>query len=195
LELFSLPLNRRILVLRALSALGCLVFLFSITSPFLFARYPNSIVPEDVNMTKFWSFKSNTEQGNPFLRVAPKIYENWFFDYWIKESAYRSEFLALFPLMFVAQLLTLTTGVASILARKGFLFYAPVVFCLIVIALMAYLSMTAKINWSWQYQEGFWLTSLSLFLFLAVFILEHRQGKNANIHNLSKNLDTMSNTK
>jgi hypothetical protein len=173
-----LPLKSRVLVLRALSALGCLVFLFSITSPFLFARYPNSTVPEDMNMTKFWSFKSYTEQGNPFLRVVFKTYENWYFDYWIKEGAYRSEFLALFPLMFVAQLLTLITGVASILTTKRFLVYVPVVFCSIVTALMTYVSMTGKIYWSWQYQEGFWLTLSSLFLFLAVFIMNHRLEKN-----------------
>jgi hypothetical protein len=194
-EIPNLLLKSRILVLRALSALGCLVFLFSITSPFFFTLYQNGIAMEDVYMIKLWSFKSYTV---PFLRV-PAPYENWFFDYWIKESAYRSEFLTLFPLMFVAQLVTLATGVAYILTRKRFLAYCPVVFCLIVIALMTYVmtyvSNTPNINWSWQDHEGFWLTFPSFFLFLAVFILEHGQEKNSNIHNLPKNTNTISNRK
>jgi hypothetical protein len=158
-------------VLRALSALGCLVFLFSITSPFFFTLHQNSGILEDLSMIKLWSFKSYTI---PWYRV-PAPYENWFFDYWNKESAYRPEFLALFPLMFVAQLLTLTTAVASILARKRFLFYAPVIFCSIVIALMiyvmTYVSITPKIIYGWQDQEGFWLTFPSLVLFLSAFVL------------------------
>jgi hypothetical protein len=166
-----LSLKSRILVLRALSALACLVFLFSITSPFFFTLHQNSIFPEDLSMIRLWSFKSYT---TPWLRV-PAPYENWFFDYWIKESAYRLEFLAMFPLMFVAQLLTLTSGVASILTRKRFLFWVPVFFCLIVIALMiyvmAYVRITPRIIYGWQDQEGFWLTFPSLVLFLSASLL------------------------
>ncbi len=143
---FGVPLlssKTRILVLRALSVLGCLVFLFSIIFPFLFARYPNSVIEEDVNTTKFWSFKSYTE---PFYRVRVP-YENWFFDYWIKESAYRSEFLTLFPLMFAAQILTLVTGVASTCIRKRFLTSVTVVLCSMVVTLMTYVGMSSKVNW------------------------------------------------
>ncbi len=170
---FGVPLlssKTRILVLRALSVLGCLVFLFSIIFPFLFARYPNSVIEEDVNTTKFWSFKSYTE---PFYRVRVP-YENWFFDYWIKESAYRSEFLALLPLMFAAQILTLVTGVASIFIRKRFLTSVTVVLCSMVVTLMTYVGMSSKVNWYWHFQEGYWLTILSLFVFILSYALRRR---------------------
>jgi hypothetical protein len=186
LEFSFLSLKSRILVLRALSALGCLVFIFSITSPFLFARYPNSIVPEDVNATQFWSFKSYNEQYIPGLRVAPRIYENWFCDFWIKESVYRSEFLALLPFMFVAQLLTLTTGVTSILVKKKLLIYFPLAFCSMVLALMTYISMSSKVNWNWQYQEGYWLTLLSIVAFLTVSLLSYAWARGNRERNAAR---------
>jgi len=174
---FGVPLlssKTRILVLRALSILGCLVFLFSIIFPFLFARYPNSVIEEDMNMTDFWSFKSYTQQGNPFMRWLSKIYEYWFVDYWIKASAYRSEFLALLPLMFAAQILTLVTVVVSVFVRKRFLTSVTVVLCSMVVALMTYVGMSSKVNWHWHFQEGYWLTILSLFVFILSYALRKR---------------------
>jgi membrane protein implicated in regulation of membrane protease activity len=97
--------------------------------------------------------------------------------------------------MFASQLLTLITGVASVLAKKRFWFRVPVMFCLIVIVLMMYVGMTSKIDWSWQYQEGFWLTVPSLFLFLTVSVLESRQQKNTGVHNQPENANIISNAK
>lgn len=176
-----LSLKNRILVLRALAALSCLIFLFSIISPFLSAQYPNNMFTDT---TQFWSFKSYTEQIIPFLRMTPITYENWFLDYWAKESAYRSEFLVLFPLMFVAQVLTLLVGVTTVMVRKRLLVYVPPVLCSIIIVLMAYVSMSSKIEWSWQYQQGFWLILVSFFSFLSVPIAEYEQEKISNVHNM-----------
>lgn len=180
---------------KIVTILGCLVFLLSIISPFFFARYPSSMAEGAVNFTEFWSFRSHTDWGDPFLRISFKSYENWFFDYWIKESAFRSEFLVLFPLMFMAQVATLTTGTVSVFVRKKRLVYVLLILCSFVIALMTYVSLTSKIDWSWHYQDGFWFAFASLFLFLAASMLEHRQEKNSILHNLPKNTDTITNTR
>jgi hypothetical protein len=125
-------------------------------------------------MTDFWSFKSYTQQGNPFMGSLSKVYEYWFVDYWIKASAYRSEFLALLPLMFAAQILTLVTGVASTFIRKRFLTSVTVVLCSMVVTLMTYVGMSSKVNWYWHFQEGYWLTILSLFVFILSYALRRR---------------------
>jgi hypothetical protein len=127
-----------------------------------------------MNMADFWSFKSYTEQGNPFVRWLPKICEYWFVDYWIKASAYGSEFLALLPLMFAAQILTLVTVVVSVFVRKRFLTSVTVVLCSMVVALMTYVGMSSKVNWHWHFQEGYWLTILSLFVFILSYALRKR---------------------
>jgi hypothetical protein len=175
-------------LIKILSILGCISFLFSVFYPFFSAEYSDGFF---ISLTRiqFWSFKSYTAQSFPFLRMAPTIYEYWFLDYWVKESAYRSEFLILFPLMFIAQVSTLITGMASLLVRRKLLAYLPVVLCSIVIALMTYVSMSSEVSWNWQYQNGFWLALVSFFSFLSVPILEQEQKKNSNFHSMAKSVD------
>jgi hypothetical protein len=75
--------------------------------------------------------------------------------------------------MFVAQVLTIITGIASILIRRRVIALAPVVLCLTVTILMIYTNVRLQesnvgLN---PLQQGYWLTYPSLFLFLSGFIL------------------------
>jgi hypothetical protein len=182
-------------LVKILSILGCISFLFSVFYPFFSVEYSDGFFTSLTQThIQFWSFESYTEQFFPFLRTAPIIFENWFLDYWVKESTYRSEFLILFPLMFIAQVATLIMGISSVLVRRKLLAYLSVILCSIVIALMAYFSMSSEVDWNvhdWngQYQYGFWLTLVSFFSFLSVPILEQEQEKNSTFHKMPKSAD------
>jgi hypothetical protein len=118
-------------VKKVLSIFGCLLFLCSVIFPFLYQDL-GSFIPEDWDQTSYWSFKSSTQQVRS-LRLFQTV-EYWFGDYWAKEYDYRSELLTVFVIMLVAQILTLITGVASVLLNGKIL--APAVLCLMVIASM-----------------------------------------------------------
>jgi hypothetical protein len=74
--------------------------------------------------------------------------------------------------MFIAQILTLVTGIASIFASNRTVALIPVILCPTAIALMVYVNMKISENLGWfSYQQGYWLTYPSTFLFLFAFIL------------------------
>jgi len=151
---------------RVLLILGCLLFLASAISPFLFVTRPASIIPEDWDNTYFWSFKSSTQQIRS-LRISQEWVEYWFYDYWVREYAFMSELSLVFPLMFVVQILTLIAGTASIFINRGTL--APAILCPMITASMIYVEKTF-IHWH-SYQQGYWLTYPSMLLFIVAFIL------------------------
>lgn len=151
---------------RVLLILGCLLFLGSVLSPFLFVTQ-SSIIPEDSDRISYWSFKSSTQQVRS-LHLYQTV-EYWFYDYWVKEYAYGPEFPLVFVFMLVAQILTLITGVASIFLNKRILALAPAVLCLMVTASMVYAGTSLRF-WH-SYQQGYWLTYPSMLLFLVAFIL------------------------
>jgi hypothetical protein len=179
--------------LTAFKVIGFLVFLCSVILPFMSA---NSLGGrgnfDSVHQSQFWSFRSFTEHS--LYNVIFGTEDYWFYDYWFKLHVSGLELL----FMFVVEILTLFTSLASIFIKKRNFALAPVVLCLMVIALMVYVGEIGPIQRTmppYTYQLGFWLTFPSLFVFLAVFILERRQERNANVHKLPKNADTIPNTK
>ena len=157
---------------RVLLILGCLLFLGSAIFPFLHEDRHYMImtipIPEDLDQNTYWSFKSSTQQIRSLH--FPEPVEYWFYDYWVKEYAYRSEFSLVSVLMFVIQILTLIAGTASVFINKRILDLAPAILCPMVTYLMVYVSTSFR-SWEISYQQGYWLTYPSMLLFIAAFIL------------------------
>ncbi len=161
----SLVMLRRVLMM-----LGCLLFLSSMILPFLHEdrRYN---IEEDLDRTTYWSFKSLAQQIRSVSFPQPLApVEYWFYDYWIREYAYRSELLLVFAFMFVIQILTLIAGTASVFLNKKILALAPTILCPMVTALMVYVGTSFR-SWEISYQQGYWLTYPSMLLFIAAFTL------------------------
>jgi hypothetical protein len=153
---------------RAVITFGCLLFLCSMVFPFALVEHKftiDVITPADWDTTYFWSFRSSTQQFR--AGILHGTVEYWFNDYWAKEYDYRPELLTVFVIMLAAQILTLTTGAASIFFNRKIL--APVVPCLMTITLMVYIA-TSLEYWH-SYQQGYWITYPSMFLFIIAFIL------------------------
>jgi hypothetical protein len=163
--------------------LGCLLFLGSAIFPFLH-EIRGSIIPEDSDRTSYWSFKCSTQQVRQ-LHLYQTV-EYWFYDYWVKEYAYRSELPLVFVFMLVAQILTLITGVASVFLNKRILALAPAILCPMVTALMVYVGTSFR-SWEISYQQGYWLTYPSMLLFIAAFTLSLLSHKKKTDLQASKN--------
>jgi len=158
----SLVMLRRVLMM-----LGCLLFLSSMILPFLHEDR-HYMIEEDLDRNTYWSFKSLTQQ----IRTLnfPEPVECWFYDYWVREYADRSELLPVFAFMFMIQILTLIAGTASVFINKRILALAPAMLCPMVTASMIY-AYTSFRPWEVSYQQGYWLTYPSMLLFSIAFIL------------------------
>lgn len=176
-------MKRKTQTLKALSVLGCLLFLSSIFFPFMSAYLLDrgrGTFPGSLHQSHFWSFRSFTEYS--LYNVVLGTEDYWFYDYWFKEYVPGLEFL----FMFVAQILTVFTSLASLLIKKRNLPLAPVVLCLMVIASMVYMGEISPIQRNMSlhtYLLGYWLTFPSFSVFLTVFILNHRLERNATFAN------------
>ena len=159
----SLVMLRRVFMM-----LGCLLFLSSTILPFLHEIRPASIIPEDSDRTSYWSLKCSTQQVRSLFLY--QTVEYWFYDYWVKEYAIRSELPLVFVFMLLGQILTLITGVASVFLYKKILALAPAILCPTVTALMVYVGTSFR-SWEISYQQGYWLTYPSMLLFIAAFTL------------------------
>lgn len=162
--------------------LGCLLFLGSAIFPFLHEIRPASIIPEDSDRTSYWSLKCFTQQVRSLFLY--QTVEYWFYDYWVKEYAYKSELPLVFVFMLVAQILTLISGVASVFLNKRILALAPAILCPMVTALMVYVGTSLR-SWEISYQQGYWLTYPSMLLFIAAFtlsLLSHKKFKKPKIN-------------
>jgi hypothetical protein len=97
-----------------------------------------------------------------------------------------SELLLAFLLMFVAQILTLITGIASIFLNRKILALAPVLLSLIVTASMTcadfLLMRSADVFSTFSYQPGYLLTYPSMFLFIVAFMLTLRSKASKQEH-------------
>lgn len=169
---------------RVLLILGCLLFLGSAIFPFLHEIRGVSIIPEDSDRTSYWSLKCSTQQVRSLFLY--QTVEYWFYDYWVKEYAYRSELPLVFVFMLVAQILTLITGVASVFLNKRILALAPAILCPMVTALMVYVGTSFR-SWEISYQQGYWLTYPSMLLFIAAFTLSLLSHKKKTDLQASKN--------
>jgi hypothetical protein len=150
---------------KVLTILGCLLFLFSIVSPF----YTISMITlAGGSSTQYWSYESDYHYG---ITAIFGSRQTWFSDYWF--SPYLDVGLRIpwiLVSMFTIQALALFFGVASIIFNRRMLSFAPVLLTLLTITLMVYTGIVEEI-YSGEYQLGFYLVFPSLALFLSAFIL------------------------
>jgi hypothetical protein len=153
--------------------IGCLIFLYSVTSPFLCSTFvvpvPAIHIPEygEIISSHFWSFKS-CNSIHSLISMSNVNTEHQFLDYWGTCYMYDPELCLIFVFMFTFQILTLVTGIASVFTRRRALALTPVLLCLAVIVLMTYVN-TEFYRWNLQVnsiQQGYWLAYPSMFLFL-----------------------------
>jgi hypothetical protein len=158
---------------KMLSILGCMTFLFSITSPFY---YVNFLTWSGGGETYFWSYKADYHDSLPF---PPRTDQYWFLGYW--SSIYSPSPLGmLFISMFTIQALGLFFGTVSVISKRRLLSFAPVLLCLTVLTLMIFTGKTiSQQGSSFQkglidfadYQLGYYFVYTSLVLFLSPFVL------------------------
>ncbi|HML03982.1 MAG TPA: hypothetical protein VK487_11510 [Candidatus Bathyarchaeia archaeon] len=148
-----------LVILKALLAiLGCLVFLFSVISPFFLTI--GLLAPIS---NRYWSYEHDFYNG-----FGQHESQYWFINYWGDDvSSTMSWGLVL---MFTFQLLTLTFGVGSIFFKRRILSIIPVLLCLGVLGLMIYTGNLLGLSLG-EYQQGYYLVFPSLVLFIVVFIL------------------------
>jgi hypothetical protein len=164
--------SRGIRVLTSISTIiGCLIFLYSVTSPFLFSTsvfYPAISIPESRTFyVQFWSFKS-WNSIHSLSRMSDMNTEHQLLDYWGTFYMYAPELCLIFVFMFMFQILTLATGMTSVFTKRRALALTPVLMCLAVIVLMTYVIIELY-EWKWQMdsiEQGYWLAYPSMFLFL-----------------------------
>jgi len=161
---------------------GCLVFLFSILSPFCHS-VPFTI-PEMRATEYYWSFKVDIYANHLGGHHISRQY--WFIDYWFDSYSGSWSFLSLTWVLisiFVAQILTLMAGVTPILSNREVLALAPMALCSAVMVLMMNFCQELSGNTdSTYYEKGYWFTCLSLLVFLIAFItnlaVRKKQKKN-----------------
>lgn len=136
--------------------IGCLVFFFSVISPFFLFRtvlYPTS--------NYYWSYRRD------FYSILGQT-QYWFSNNW-ESTGWATMSWALVS-MFIIQVLTLVFAVGSVFFNRRILSFAPVLLCLGVLGLMIYTEQTIS-GVLGEYQQGYYLIFPSLALFTFAFIL------------------------
>jgi hypothetical protein len=156
---------------KALVVIACVVFLFSVISPF----YTISMKTLAGGSSTYYSSYESDYQYAIMAHFGSS--KTWFSDYWF--SPYLGVGLGIpwiLIAMFIIQVLTLLFGVASIIFNRRILSFAPVLLSLLTIALMVYTGMVEQIYLG-EYQLGFYLVFPSLVLFLSAFVLNEVRKK------------------
>jgi hypothetical protein len=170
------------LLKKIFAIIGCLVFLFSFVSPFCFFRPVRWF--EESSSLYYWSFKIDVQHY--WLGSPTGFSQYWFHDYWF--STYVDTYSGLswvLVFMFMAQILTLVTGIASIFTSNRIVALIPIILCPTTIALMLHVKIkVSETPGFFSYQQGYWLTYPSMSLFLLSFILglvmrKRDSGRNA----------------
>ena len=153
--------------------IGCLVFLFSVISPFFLFN-----TPQYLTSNYYWSYRR--DYYSPFQQ-APTQY--WFSNSWETASLVAVSWALVS--MFIYQVLTLVLGVVSVFFNKRILSFAPVLLCLLILGLMIYTGQTISRVFG-EYQQGYYLIFPSLALFMFAFILnevtKEQQTSSARAH-------------
>ena len=129
------------------------------------------MIPEYKFSIHYWSFRSTTQN---YMSSESGVIVYWFYDHWFHNPFvhwYDLSWVLVF--MFLAQMLALITGIASVCVNRRFLALTPIVTCTIVTVLMIYTNITlAEANIALdRYQQGYWLTYPSIALFIVNFML------------------------
>jgi hypothetical protein len=138
--------------------IGCVIFLSSVLFPYVRFIHYGSFSAD------IWSFKIT------FHHVLD--YEGL---YWGIDNIPLPELPWINTMILIAQILILTTGIASLFVNKKILAFAPLVFCFTVIMLALYVSI--RIDGSFfetgyynRLQTGFYITLSSLPFYLIAFL-------------------------
>jgi hypothetical protein len=160
-------------VLKYLGLLACLLFLASLIFPFYKLTYVTGHWFEDVQIhsTYYWSFTVQEEHSSTGF-ITHTFTNYWFYEHSFYDQVLDPKLSPVFILMFVAQILTLGSGVASIFVKKRILAFVPVILCFGVTMSMVYVNFVLSEYFGvGTYQAGYWLTYLSMFVFLLSPIL------------------------
>lgn len=160
--------------------LGCLLFLCSAFLPFYHLSQYDGTLKQTYSIY-YWSFKSSypiywsASYGDGQSTGLYRFVDYWFYDYWFHDpflTEFRLSWVLIF--MFVAQILTLATGIATILINKRILTLIPAILCSTVTVLMTYTNISlTELNLTLDSSQlGYWLTYPSLALFIVSFILK-----------------------
>jgi len=155
-------------VRRVITALGCLLFVFSFIHPFYCVGLT---VPGGRTSTYYWSYEYEYHVVAD-LRGSSSIYQS-FSGYWFNPN------LTIVPtinwaliLLFTVQILTLMFGVAFIVSNGRALSFEPIMSSTAALVLMTYTAQVMSRNfYSNQYQLGYYLVYPSLAMFICAFLL------------------------
>jgi hypothetical protein len=183
-------------VRKVIVILGCLFFLFSMILPFYHLTYFVSGMIEFQNSTYYWSFRVSQEISYSFGPIMTPHIDIWFFQPGFYHYNIPGSSLSIYVLVviFVAQLLTLITGIASVFHDRRILALAPLALCSLVIVLMTYTNTvlaTTKSVFLARYTSqvtnstillGYWFTYPAIILYLSYSILSIVDKKRSNTY-------------
>jgi hypothetical protein len=161
---------------RVITIVGCLVFVFSFISPFYFI---SSEFGGTGSSAYYWSYKSDYYYSMD-LRGSGSSHP-WFSSYWFTPSLAGGVGIPwILVSIFTVQILTLVFGVVFIFSSRRALSFEPVIFSMIVLALMMTTGEQANEILTYfvgQYQLGFYLAYASMVMFLVAFLLNEATAR------------------
>jgi hypothetical protein len=183
--------------------IGCLLFLFSVVLPFYHitgGRFGMDVWHPVYFSIDYWSFRSHESGFNMIGMTSLRDFSSdyWFYDYWFKDHANR--ILAAEPDLswmlittFAVQIATLVASFVSVLINKSKFLLVSIFLNLVAIALFSFAgNRFSEIPKSYDdyYETGYWLTYLSLFMFLIAFLTDLiiRRKQKINPKNITKTL-------
>lgn len=174
---------------KILGILGCMLFTCSIILPFFNIAYIGLIrIPEALghDVIYYWSFKASYGTTSlPFEPFTPSV-EYWFYENGFYQYVPGPSISYLLLLMLITQILTLSTGIASLFFNRRVLTLAPLALCSLATVMMTYtiiaLPKTNSTLYPFRSRDsfaiigseiltGYWLTYTAIILFLFYFIL------------------------
>jgi hypothetical protein len=124
--------------------------------------------------TYYWSFRVLQESRNLFEGYGTsKSIEYWFYEPGFYDYVPGPLLSRVLVVIFVVQLLTLVSGIASVFFNRRILALAPLALCSLVTVLMIYTNIVLpQSNFAVDsYLLGYWFTYPAIMLFLLSFIL------------------------
>jgi len=157
------------IIFQFLIAIACSIFIASIFLPFLQALWIEDFPVPVPGPESFWSFKKTEMYGLMFSGWRRE--EWWFADYWRREETIAPALI----FMLTLQLLTVSCALLSIFKFKSHLLFSSIVFSILTLFCMWFVSYAlGSANYK-SFEAGFWLTIPSAAVFLVVFLLSRRQ--------------------
>jgi hypothetical protein len=167
---------------------ACCIFFFSTLNPFLtssyyFPRWGNLPIIRNFSVT-YWSYKAFLSNVHEFVMGN---------SYWFNDAdPALTNFLGvswILVAIFLLQILTLTSGIFSLLKTRK-IRIIPFVSSVIIVLLMiqVYVKVSGVGLGLKAYQLGYWLTYPSIFLFLSALIFHLYSNRKKTLHTPSHTL-------